>query len=147
MSIGMKEPGFKGVDINMGCPVHNVAWQGKGRGFIRHPDTAAEMVQASKAGGLPVSVKTRLGYNNLNEWYDWLKHIFEQDIANLSIHLRTKKEMSDPAAHWELIPEIKQLRDEIAPHTLLTINGDIPDYQTGLELVEKYGVDGVMIGR
>lgn len=147
MSIGMKEQGFKGVDINMGCPVHNVASQGKGSGLIRHPDTAAEIIQASKAGGLPVSVKTRLGYTHLNEWYDWLKHIFEQDIANLSIHLRTKKEMSDPAAHWELIPEIKQLRDEIAPHTLLTINGDIPDYQTGLELVEKYGVDGVMIGR
>src|SRR5699024_8278289 len=105
------------------------------------------LFRSSKAGGLPVSVKTRLGYTHLNEWYDWLKHIFEQDIANLSLHLRTKKEMSDPAVDWELIPEIKQLRDEIAPHTLLSINGDIPDYQTGVELVEKYGVDGVMIGR
>src|SRR5699024_1395585 len=82
-----------------------------------------------------------------NEWREWLSHILKQDIANLSIHLRTKKEMSDVDAHWELIPEIKQLRDEIAPQTLLTINGDIPDYKTGMELVEKYGVDGVMIGR
>ncbi|HLR59940.1 MAG TPA: tRNA-dihydrouridine synthase [Pseudogracilibacillus sp.] len=147
MSIGMKERGFKGVDINMGCPVHNVASQGKGSGLIRYPDNAAEIIQAAKAGGLPVSVKTRLGYTYLSEWRDWLRHIFEQDIANLSIHLRTKKEMSDADAHWELIPEIKQMRDEIAPNTLLTINGDIPDYQTGLELVEKYGVDGVMIGR
>ncbi|HSP21708.1 MAG TPA: tRNA-dihydrouridine synthase, partial [Planococcus sp. (in: firmicutes)] len=71
----------------------------------------------------------------------------EQDIANLSIHLRTKKEMSAVPAHWELIPEIKALRDEIAPDTLLTINGDIADRQTGLELAEKYGIDGVMIGR
>ena len=55
--------------------------------------------------------------------------------------------MSDVDAHWELIPEIKKLRDEIAPHTLLTINGDIPDRQKGLELAEKYGVDGIMIGR
>lgn len=147
MSKGMKELGFKGVDINMGCPVHNVATQGKGSGLINHPDTASEIIQASKAGGLPVSVKTRLGYLKVNEWREWLSHILKQDIANLSIHLRTKKEMSDVAAHWELIPEIKQLRDEIAPQTLLTINGDIPDYKTGMELVDKYGVDGVMIGR
>src|SRR5699024_10292091 len=144
---GMKELGFKGVDINMGCPVHNVATQGKGSGLINHPDTAAEIIQASKAGGLPVSVKTRLGYLKVNEWREWLSHILKQDIANLSIRLRTKKEMSDVDAHWELIPEIKQLRDEIAPQTLLTINGDIPEYKTGMELVEKYGVDGVMIRR
>src|SRR5699024_6540432 len=90
---------------------------------------------------------TRLGYVDLDEWRPWLTHILKQDIANLSIHLRTRKEMSQVDAHWELIPEIKQLRDDIAPDTLLTINGDIPDRQTGLELVEKYGVDGVMIGR
>src|SRR5699024_4770033 len=66
---------------------------------------------------------------------------------NLSIHLRTRKEMSKVDAHWELIGEIKKLRDEIAPETLLTINGDIPDRKTGLELDEKYGIDGVMIGR
>lgn len=147
MSIGMAELGFKGVDINMGCPVHNVATQGKGSGLINHPDTAASIIQAAKAGGLPVSVKTRLGYLKVDEWRSWLTHILKQDIANLSIHLRTKKEMSDVPAHWDLIPEIKQLRDEIAPNTLLTINGDIPDYETGMELVNKYGVDGVMIGR
>ena len=83
----------------------------------------------------------------LDEWLDWLGHVLKQDIANLSIHLRTKKEMSKVDAHWELIPEIKKLRDEIAPNTLLTINGDIPDRATGLKLVEQYGVDGVMIGR
>ncbi|WP_210611190.1 tRNA dihydrouridine synthase [Priestia flexa] len=147
MSIGMAEMGFRGIDINMGCPVQNVAGNGKGSGLIRRPDVAAEIIQAAKAGGLPVSVKTRLGYTKVDEWYDWLKHILEQDIVNLSIHLRTKKEMSDVDAHWELIPEIKKLRDEIAPHTLLTINGDIADRQQGLELAEKYGIDGVMIGR
>ncbi|MFD3024622.1 tRNA-dihydrouridine synthase, partial [Streptococcus agalactiae] len=82
-----------------------------------------------------------------DEWKDWLKHVFEQDIANLSIHLRTRKEMSKVDAHWELIEAIKNLRDEIAPNTLLTINGDIPDRKTGLELAEKYSIDGVMIGR
>jgi tRNA-dihydrouridine synthase len=147
MSIGMAKEGFRGIDINMGCPVANVAGNGKGSGLIRRPEVAAELIKAAKAGGLPVSVKTRLGYTEVDEWRSWLKHLLEQDIVNLSIHLRTKKEMSKVDAHWELIPEIKKLRDEVAPHTLLTINGDIPDRQTGLELVEKYGVDGVMIGR
>lgn len=147
MSIGMAEMGFKGIDLNMGCPVANVATKGKGSGLIQRPETAAEIIQAAKAGGLPVSVKTRLGYSEIDEWRDWLKHAFEQDIANLSIHLRTRREMSKVDAHWELIGEIKKLRDEIAPDTLLTINGDIPDRKTGLELAEKYGIDGVMIGR
>ncbi|MDQ0415582.1 tRNA dihydrouridine synthase [Mesobacillus stamsii] len=147
MSIGMAEMGFKGLDINMGCPVPNVTQNGKGSGLIRRPDVAAELIQAAKAGGLPVSVKTRLGFTEVDEWQAWLKHILEQNIANLSIHLRTKEEMSKVPAHWELIPEIKKLRDEVAPDTLLTINGDIPDRQTGLKLVDQYGVDGVMIGR
>lgn len=147
MSIGMAKKGFRGVDINMGCPALNVAPKGKGCGLIHHPEVAADIVQAAKAGGLPVSVKTRLGYTDVDEWHDWLTHLLKQDIVNLSIHLRTKKEMSDVDAHWELIPEIKKLRDRVAPDTLLTINGDIPDRQTGLELAQQYDVDGVMIGR
>ncbi|AVS04907.1 dihydrouridine synthase [Staphylococcus aureus] len=146
-SIQLAKMGFKGIDLNMGCPVANVAKKGKGSGLILRPDVAAEIIQATKAGGLPVSVKTRLGYYEIDEWKDWLKHVFEQDIANLSIHLRTRKEMSKVDAHWELIEAIKNLRDEIAPNTLLTINGDIPDRKTGLELAEKYGIDGIMIGR
>ncbi|HFE4847499.1 TPA: tRNA dihydrouridine synthase [Staphylococcus aureus] len=146
-SIQLAKMGFKGIDLNMGCPVANVAKKGKGSGLILRPDVAAEIIQATKAGGLPVSVKTRLGYYEIDEWKDWLKHVFEQDIANLSIHLRTRKEMSKVDAHWELIEAIKNLRDEIAPNTLLTINGDIPDRKTGLELAEKYSIDGVMIGR
>ncbi|MBU9723248.1 MULTISPECIES: tRNA dihydrouridine synthase [Bacillaceae] len=147
MSVGMAELGFKGIDINMGCPVPNVARHGKGSGLIQRPDVAAELIQAAKAGGLPVSVKTRLGFTEVDEWREWLTHILKQDIANLSIHLRTREEMSKVDAHWELIPEIKKLRDEVAPDTLLTINGDIPDRQTGLKLANQYGVDGVMIGR
>lgn len=147
MSIGMAEMGFKGIDLNMGCPAPNVVKHGRGSGLIKRYQVAAELIQAAKAGGLPVSVKTRLGYSEVEEWREWLTHLLKQDIANLSIHLRTKTEMSKVDAHWELIPEIKQLRDEIAPNTLLTINGDIMDRQMGQELVNKYGVDGVMIGR
>ncbi|HKX24228.1 MAG TPA: HAD-IA family hydrolase [Candidatus Saccharimonadales bacterium] len=146
MAKDMAAKGFKGVDINMGCPVKNAVKNG-GSGLIRKPELAAELIAAAKEGGLPVSVKTRLGYSSVSEWRDWLTHILKQDVVNLTIHLRTRKEMSKVPAHFELIPEIKKLRDEIAPNTLLTINGDVRDRQHGEELVREYGVDGVMIGR
>lgn len=147
MSIGLAKMGFQGVDINMGCPAPNVFKHGRGSGLILRPELAAEIVQAAKAGGLPVSVKTRLGHSKASEFKDWLGHLLKQDIANLSIHLRTKTEMTKVDAHWELIGEIKALRDEIAPQTLITINGDIDNYEMGLKLVDKYAIDGVMIGR
>jgi len=147
MAKGLKEQGFQGIDINMGCPVTNVASKSCGSGLIRNPELAAELIAAAKEGGLPVSVKTRLGYTSKDEFVGWLTHILKQDIVNLTIHLRTRKEMSKVPAHYELISEIKKLRDEIAPQTLLTINGDIRDRQHGLELVKEYGVDGIMIGR
>nr|WP_205820606.1 tRNA-dihydrouridine synthase [Enterococcus durans] len=147
MSIQLAEMGFKGIDLNMGCPVPNVAERGKGSGLILRPEVAAELIQAAKAGGLPVSVKTRIGFTQQSELDDWISHLLKQDIANLSIHLRTRKEMSKVVAHWELIPRVVELRDALAPQTLITINGDIQDRQMGLELAEKYGVDGIMIGR
>lgn len=147
MARGLAEMGYKGIDINMGCPDKTVVKGGGGSGLIRTPELAAKLIASAKQGGLPVSVKTRLGDRSTDEWRDWLTHLFKQDVVNLTIHLRTRKEMSKVPAHFELIPEIKKLRDEIAPQTLLTINGDIEDRQQGWELVEKYGVDGIMIGR
>lgn len=147
MSIGMAEMGFKGIDINMGCPVPNVADRGKGSGLILRPEVAVELIEAAKAGGIPVSVKTRLGFKDLEEMEAWITHILKQDIANLSIHLRTRKEMSKVDAHYEVIPQIMAIRDHIAPQTKITINGDIADREAGLALAEKYGVDGIMIGR
>jgi len=147
MSLGLAEMGFKGIDLNMGCPVPNVAGRGKGSGLILRPKVAAELIEAAKAGGIPVSVKTRIGYAKIAEMEDWITHLLKQDIANLSVHLRTRNEMSKVDAHWDLIPQIMDIRDRIAPQTLITINGDIPDRQTGLQLAEQYGVDGIMIGR
>ncbi len=141
-----RELGYDGIDINMGCPAKSAVKSG-GSALIRNPQLAAEAIAAAKTAGLPVSIKTRLGYTNIDEWRDWLTHIFKQDIINLTIHLRTKKEMSKVPAHYELIAAIKELRDEIAPQTLLTINGDIQDRVHGEELIREYGVDGVMIGR
>ena len=138
--------GYDGIDINMGCPSKRAVKSG-GSALIRKPSVAIEAIKSAKLAGLPVSVKTRLGYTDINEWKDWLKTLLEQDISALTIHLRTKKEMSKVPAHHELIPDIKALRDEIAPDTLLIINGDIIDKKHGLELVDKYGVDGIMIGR
>jgi tRNA-dihydrouridine synthase len=141
------ELGYHGIDINMGCPDATAVKSGGGAGMILNPENATAIIAAAKTSGLPVSVKTRLGYSRIDEWRGWLAHLLQQDILNLTIHLRTKKEMSKVPAHFELIGEIKQLRDEIAPRTLLTINGDIRDRVHGLELVEQFGVDGVMIGR
>lgn len=147
MAHGLAEMGYRGIDINMGCPDKSVVKGGAGSALIRNPELAAQLIRAAKEGGLPTSVKTRLGYNTTDEWQEWLTHLLRQDIANLTIHLRTRKEMSKVPAHFELIPAIKQLRDEIAPGTLLTINGDIRDRQHGEELATQYSVDGIMIGR
>ena len=141
------ELGFNGIDINMGCPAKSAIKSG-GAALIRRPDIAIAAIDAAKKSGLPVSVKTRLGYTYVDEWREWLTTILKQDIVNLTIHLRTKKEMSKVSAHYELIDEIVKLRDEIAPQTLLTINGDIRDREHGLEIARKHpGVNGIMIGR
>jgi len=140
------ELGFDGIDINMGCPAKSAVKSG-GSALIRQPEVAIAAIAAAKTASLPVSVKTRLGYSSVDEWHDWLTALLQQNIAALTIHLRTKKEMSKVPAHHELISGVVKLRDEIAPSTLLIINGDIRDREHGMELVNEYGVDGIMIGR
>lgn len=148
MSKGLAEMGYRAIDINMGCPDKAVIKSGGGSDLIRNPELAGEIIAAAKEGGLPISVKTRLGFSRIDEWHDWLRFLLEQNIAVLTVHLRTKKEMSKVNAHFEMIPEILKLRDEIAPQTLIQINGDILSVRQGLELAEKYpGIDGIMIGR
>lgn len=147
MSIGLAKMGFAGIDINMGCPDKAVVRTGSGSALIKTPEIAGELIRAAKAGGLPVSIKTRIGDVRVDQWHDWIKFLLEQDVVNLTVHLRTRKEMSKVGAHYELIPEIIKLRDEIAPKTLITINGDVTDRQSGEEIAKKYGVDGIMIGR
>ncbi|MCX6728723.1 MAG: tRNA-dihydrouridine synthase [Candidatus Saccharibacteria bacterium] len=147
MSVELAKMGFSGIDINMGCPDKSVLKTGSGSALIRTPEVAGELIRAAKTSGLPVSVKTRLGDVSIEQWKDWIEFLLNQDIANLTIHLRTRKEMSKVGAHYELITEIKKLRDKIAPKTLLAINGDIRDKQHGVELANKYEIDGIMIGR
>ena len=139
--------GFDGIDINMGCPAKSAIKSG-GAALIRRPDVAVAAIQAAKTAGLPVSVKTRLGYTHVNEWREWLSTLLAQNLANLTIHLRAKKEMSKVPAHYELINDIIKLRNEIAPQTLLTINGDIRNRAHGEKLARAHpGLNGIMIGR
>lgn len=141
-----KELGYDGIDINMGCPAKSAIKSG-GSALIRNPSLAIAAIAAAKTAGLPVSVKTRLGYTHVDEWKEWLTILLQQDIAALTIHLRTKKEMSKVSAHWELMPEVKALRDTIAPQTLLIGNGDVRNIQHGHKLIRETGIDGIMIGR
>ena len=141
-----RELGYDGIDINMGCPAKSAIKSG-GAALIRQPDLAVAAIRAARSAGLPVSVKTRLGYTNSSEWRDWLTALLHEDIAALTIHLRTKREMSKVPAHWDIMPEIVALRDEMAPGTLIIGNGDVRDREHGLELISTTGCDGVMIGR
>ncbi len=142
----IKDLGFQALDINMGCPERHVVATGGGSGLIRTPERAIEIIRAAKTAGLPVSVKTRLGYSKIDEWRGWLSMLLAENLDALTVHLRTKKEMSKVAAHYELVPEIIALKNEIAPNTVLIINGDIETPADGQKFIEQ-GADGIMIGR
>ena len=142
----LKQLGFEAVDINMGCPDRHVVATGGGSGLIRTPELAKEIIRATKMAGLPTSVKTRLGYSRVEEWRDWLTNILTEHPDALTVHLRTKKEMSKVVAHYELVPEIVALKNELSPETVLIINGDIETPADGRKFIDM-GVDGIMIGR
>lgn len=144
--IALKDLGFLAVDINMGCPDKHVVATGGGSGLIRTPELAKEIIRAAKGHGLPISVKTRLGYSKVDEWRGWLTAILEEQPAALTVHLRTKKEMSKVDAHAELVPEILALKNELSPETKLIINGDIKNRADGQKYIDM-GADGIMIGR
>ena len=141
--------GFAGVDLNFGCPDKNVNRNGGGAAMIKTPELAVECFKnAKKSTNLPVSIKTRLGWSRPEEYHDWLSILLTEHPAALTVHLRTKKEMSKVPAHYELVPEIIKLRDQISPETKLIINGDIKNRAHALELHQKYPeIDGFMIGR
>ena len=154
------ELGFDGLDINMGCPDKSVEKNGGGAAMIKNQKNAIEILNAAREGvggrydsvnlkwdnfSIPVSVKTRIGYNKID--LDWIRLLLEQRLPVLTIHLRTRKEMSDVPAHWELMPDIVKMRDMISPSTLIIGNGDVESLEKGREVRKKYKCDGVMIGR
>lgn len=148
-----RELGFDGVDINTGCPDRTVERQGAGAALIRDPARAREVIQAAKRGarhgdadGIPVSVKTRLGYNQ-DELEHWLPELLAEAPAVVTIHARTRKEMSNVPARWERIARAVQIRDMYRSDTLIFGNGDVPSVQAARALAARTGADGVMLGR
>lgn len=148
-----RELGFDGVDINMGCPDKSIEKQGAGAAHMKDWRRAQEIIRAAQegAGDIPVSVKTRIGYNKV-EFMEWLPRILECGVPALTVHLRTRKEMSLVDAHWELMPEIVKLVREMTGEvqergTVLLGNGDIRSVTEGKQKAKETGCDGVMVGR
>src|SRR3989338_7285259 len=146
------ELGFDGIDINMGCPVKKVLNQNSCSALIRTPELAKEIILATKRGAnyngknIPVSVKTRIGFSKI-ELEAWIPSILETNIAALTVHLRTVKEMSNVPAHWELMKRIIEIRDEIKSQTLILGNGDVLNLEDAKRKVKETGCDGIMLGR
>ncbi len=141
-----KELGFDGIDINMGCPAGKIVKQDSGAGLILNPELAKEIIRETKrgAGGLPVSVKTRIGYNKIIT-EEWISHLIEAGPAAIIIHGRTMKEMSKVPAHWDEIGKAAVLcRKAGIP---IVGNGDVMSHAEGIEKASRYGLDGIMIGR
>ena len=143
-----KELNFDGIDINMGCPDKSIEKQCAGAAMMKDPKLAREIIRAAKegGGGLPISVKTRIGYNK-NEIEIWIRELLSEDLAALTVHLRTRKEMSDVPAHWEVMKRIVEIRDEMKVGTLILGNGDILNLEEAKQKVKETGCDGVMLGR
>jgi tRNA-dihydrouridine synthase len=140
--------GFAGIDLNMGCPDKTVVKNGCCSALMNNRDLAVEIIKATQegaAGRVPVSVKTRLGFNHID--LSWHELLLQQNLAMLTVHGRTRKEMSEVPARWDAIGQIRELRDRIAPETLVVGNGDIETHQQGRDLAAQYGLDGIMIGR
>ncbi len=142
------EMGFSGIDINMGCPVRDVVKLGACSALIKNHSLAQEIIQATQEGAreLPVSVKTRIGFQTI-QTEEWIGFLLSQNLPALTIHGRTTKEQSQVPAHWDEIAKAVQLRDQIHPATIIIGNGDILSREEGLQKVEQTGVDGIMIGR
>ena len=158
----VKKLKFDGLDINMGCPDRAVEKQGGGAAMMKDPRNTLKVIEAAREGvrwkkeegkrkDIPVSVKTRIGYNKID--LEWIQFLLRLNLPALTIHLRTRKEMSDVPAHWELMPEIVKMRNEIQAdikieyRTLLIGNGDVESIEMGRKLIKQSGCDGVMIGR
>jgi nifR3 family TIM-barrel protein len=144
----VKDLKFDGVDINMGCPVNKVVTKGFCAGLIRNPSLAKEIILATKeaAGDMPVSVKTRIGYSNI-QTEEWIGFLLELKPAAITVHARTAAEMSKVPAHWEEIGKAVALRNSMKSETVIIGNGDVKSRQDGMEKYEQYKMDGVMIGR
>lgn len=144
--------GFDGIDINMGCPDKTIEKQGAGAAMMKDPEAALAVIAAAKRGiaasgrDIPLSVKTRVGYSTI-EIDTWIPLILSTGVAALTVHARTRKELSKVPAQWQLLRRVVALRDKLAPDTVILGNGDVTSLADGEEKARVSGVDGVMVGR
>jgi len=139
---------FAGVDLNMGCPQKSEVKTGTCSALMNDRPLATALIEATKEGvdgQLPVSVKTRTGFSQVDT--SWIEFLLDHDLDMLTIHGRTKAQKSKVAADWSFIGWARGLRDDVAPETLIVGNGDVKNRQHGLELARKHRLDGIMIGR
>ncbi len=156
-SYEVTKAGFDGIDINMGCPDKAIQRQNAGAFLIKDPKRAKQIIGAVQKGiaraskemqkdPIPVSVKTRLGFNE-DSMEQWVTHILKAQPAVLTLHARTRKEMSKVPAHWNRIKDAVALRDSLSSQTLIFGNGDVIDLEDAYAKAEMTGCDGIMIGR
>jgi nifR3 family TIM-barrel protein len=144
----VRELGFDGIDINMGCPVNEVVQNGCGAALIKNPALARELMRAAKAGApdIPLSVKTRIGYDK--DTLDvWLPELLAENPAAITIHARTRKEMSAVPAHWDAIARAVKIRDDLESSALILGNGDAKDIADARVKAAETDADGIMLGR
>ncbi len=149
----VQELGYDGIDINMGCPDKGIEKQGCGSAMIKNPENAVAVIKAAKEGApnLPITVKTRIGYNK-NELETWLPKLLSAEPAVVTIHARTRKEMSKVPARWEHVQRAVEIRDEYfkdkeGDKTLILGNGDAVTIEDAYQKAVFANADGVMIGR
>lgn len=153
------ELGFNGVDINMGCPDKSIEKQKCGAAMIKNPDLAVSVIKAVKDArrdlvndDFAVTVKTRVGYNTV-ELETWIPLLLEQEVDLITIHARTRKEMSKVPANWDYVKQVVDMRDDWAKNNpdkkapLIFGNGDVLSIKDGYEKCDKTKADGVMVGR
>jgi nifR3 family TIM-barrel protein len=144
--------GFDGIDINMGCPDRSIEKEGAGAAMMKDMKKAREIIQAVKDGikdskrQISISVKTRVGYNK-NQIEEWIPFLLEQDIDALTIHARTRKEMSKVPANWDYVKRAVEIRNNMKVRTLIIGNGDVLGLEDGKRKAKETGCDGIMIGR
>lgn len=145
-SFMVRELGFDGIDINMGCPDRAVERGGCGAALMKNSKLARTLIRSAKKAGLPVSVKTRIGYNK-DELETWLPELLAEELSAIIIHARTRKEMSDVPARWDSIARAVSLRDALGFRTRIVGNGDVKDLKDARAKADESGCDGVMLGR
>ncbi|MBD3419210.1 MAG: tRNA-dihydrouridine synthase [Chitinivibrionales bacterium] len=138
---------FDGIDINMGCPVKKIVKGGGCSALIKDFALAREIIAATKnATDLPVSVKTRIGFNSVVT-EEWSENLLSTGLAALIVHGRTQRMQSEGRADWNEVAKTAAIRTSMGLQTKILGNGDVGSYAQGVDYTKRYGLDGVMIGR